>query len=275
VIRVVTDSSCDLPDELIRNNGIEVVPLTIRFGDQALLDRVDLSAAQFWERLRTGDTLPQTSAPAPGQFRTVFERLFSHAADGIVVVSLSSRLSGTFEAARNAARDMDEVVVIDSFTATAALGFQVIEAAREAQRGADLPTVERRARAAATGVVAALDTLEFLRRGGRIGPAAAFLGAALQIKPLIELKGGAVVPAGRVRTRSKSLAFIARRLAELGPTLEELAIVHADARDEAEKLASELDLSCSVLVSEIGPVIGTHTGPGTIGAAYRVRSTRR
>lgn len=275
MIRVVTDSACDLPEEIIAAHDIEIVPLTIRFGEETFLDRIELSTPSFWHRVRSAESLPETSAPSAGQFLETFERLASHNADGIVVISLSSRLSATHQAARVASEQVRSipVKVIDSQNATTALGFQVLEAARAAASGADLDQVADAARDAVpkTKAFAVLDTLEFLRRGGRIGAAVAFFGTALQIKPMIELAEGIVVPAGRVRTRSKALAAVAARIVDIGPRLEEVAIIHADAKEEAQRLAARLETSCRISIAEIGPVIGAHTGPGTIGAAYRVR----
>ncbi|GBD85574.1 degV domain-containing protein [bacterium BMS3Abin02] len=275
MIRVVTDSACDLSEEIVAAHDIEIVPLTIRLGEDTFLDRIELSTPSFWRRMRSTESLPETSAPSAGQFLEAYERLASQDADGIVVVSLSSRLSATHQAARVASEQMVSIPVrvIDSMNATTALGFQVLEAARAAAGGADLEQVAGAALDAVpkTNAFAVLDTLEFLRRGGRIGAAAAFFGTALRIKPMIELAGGAVIPAGRVRTRSKALAAVASRLANIGPSLEEVAIIHADAHEEAERLATRLESSCPISIAEIGPVIGAHTGPGTIGAAYRVR----
>jgi len=271
----VTDSACDLPEAVIAEYGIEVVPLSIRFGDAVFLDRIELTNASFWQRMRSGGPLPQTSAPSAGQFLQAYERLVSKGADGIVVVSLSSQLSATFQSARVASEQMAlaPVRVIDSQTATTALGLQVLETARAAAGGGDLDQVTGVAldAAAHTHVFAALDTLEFLRRGGRVGAAAAFFGTALQIKPMIELAEGIVVPAGRVRTRSKALRAVLERITDVGSDLQEVAIIHADAREEAEQLAARMPTAYQVSITEIGPVIGTHTGPGTIGAAYRVR----
>ncbi|NIA23987.1 MAG: DegV family EDD domain-containing protein [Gammaproteobacteria bacterium] len=271
----MTDSACDLPEEIIAAHDIEIVPLTIRFGEETFLDRIELSTPSFWHRVRSAESLPETSAPSAGQFLETFERLASHNADGIVVISLSSRLSATHQAARVASEQVRSipVKVIDSQNATTALGFQVLEAARAAASGADLDQVADAARDAVpkTKAFAVLDTLEFLRRGGRIGAAVAFFGTALQIKPMIELAEGIVVPAGRVRTRSKALAAVAARIVDIGPRLEEVAIIHADAKEEAQRLAARLETSCRISIAEIGPVIGAHTGPGTIGAAYRVR----
>jgi len=275
MIGVVTDSACDLTAETTEKHRIAIVPLSIRFGEEVLLDGVELTKAAFWDRMRSGEALPETSAPSAGQFVEVFERLASDGMEGIVCVNLSSRLSATYQSATVAAGQLPgiPVRVIDSRNATTGIGLQVLEAARAAAQGADLDQVVEAVQSAAkrTTVFAALDTLEFLRRGGRIGAAAAFFGTALQIKPMIQLSDGAVVPTGRVRTRSKAIAAVLRRITDAGSELREVAVIHADVRDDAERIASQLDLACPVSIAEIGPVIGTHTGPGTIGAAYRVR----
>lgn len=277
MIRVVTDSSADLPAQVVERYGIETVPLSIRLGDQVFLDRVELSTTDFWEAMRSGGPLAETSAPSAGQFLEVFDRLASEGADGVVCITLSSLLSATYQAATVAAAQIDAlpVRVIDSRNATAAIGLSVVAAARASVEGAGFEEVAAVAErtAGSTTAFAALDTLEFLRRGGRIGASAAFFGSALQIKPMIELREGIVVPAGRVRTRSKALTAIVQRITELAPDLEEVTVIHADVAQDAKSLCDRLDLDCPVSVAEIGPVIGTHTGPGTIGAAYRVRRT--
>jgi DegV family protein with EDD domain len=272
VIGVVTDSSCDLTPETFTDYHIELVPFTIRFGTDTYLDRTELTRAMFWDLLRLGDAYPQTSAPGTGQFLSTYERLLSQGMDGIVVVTISSDLSAVYQAAVSAARDLPEVRVIDSRTSTGALGFQVLEAARAARAGDDLDAVARRASDSVgkTGIFVALETLDFLHRGGRIGGASALLGTALQIKPIVEITDGVVQPAGRVRTRSKALDYLRARLVELSPRLAEVSILYSDEVADARLVERGLNLSCEVSEVSVGPVIGTHTGPGTVGVAYRL-----
>lgn len=274
VIRVVTDSSCDLPGELVATHGIEIVPLTIRFGDREYADRTDLTTARFWAELKTSSDLPETSAPSAGDFRERFARLADEGADGIVAVCLSSSLSATYQAAAIAAEQTRPipVKVVDSRNVSMALGFQVLEAARAAARGDNLEQVAAAALAARdrTNFVAALDTLEYLQRGGRIGTTRAFLGGLLNIKPLLTMENGVVAAVGRVRTRSKARATLVERAGMLGSDVQELAILTGDSPDVEDFRQQLSTVIPTHLISEIGPVVGTHTGPEVLGIAYRL-----
>lgn len=274
MIRVVTDSSCDLPDELAATYGIGIVPLTIRFGDREFVDRSELGRAEFWGQLGSSADLPETAAPSAGAFRAKYEDLAKAGASGVVAICLSSNLSGTYQAAVIAAEQTDEVPVkvVDSQNVSMALGFQVLEAARAAALGKDLDSVESAALRARdrTNFVVALDTLEYLQRGGRIGAAQAFFGGLLHIKPLITMEDGVVAPVGRVRTRSRALTTLVQRAAALGSGLAEIAIVAGRAPDAEEFRRQLMSVEPTHLVAEIGPVVGTHSGPGVIGFAYRL-----
>ena len=274
MIRVVTDSSCDLPAELAAIHRIEIVPLTIRFGDREFIDRVDLTHMEFWQTLADSSNLPETAAPSAGAFRDAFQKLAGEGAAGVVVVCLSARLSGTAQAAAIAAEQTSEmpVRVVDSQNVSMALGFQVLEAARAAARGDDLAHVESAALRARdrTNFVVALDTLDFLQRGGRIGSAQAFFGGLLQVKPLITMEDGVVAPAGRVRTRSRAWSALIEEATRLGPRLAEVAVVSGGSPDTnlfRDQLAAVIPTH---LVAQIGPVVGTHSGPGVLGFAYRL-----
>jgi DegV family protein with EDD domain len=273
-VRIVTDSASDLPQEMADALGIVVVPLHVRFGADELVDREQLSVAQFWERCAASADLPETAAPSPGAFKGVFDALLGQGADGVICVTLSSRLSATNEAASQAARAMDDpaaVTVLDSFSVTMGEGLVAVAAAEAAAEGASVD----RALAAAEStrqrltVCGVIDTLENLRRGGRIGGAAAALGNLLSIKPIIEVRGGVVEQESKQRTRAKSLNYLAQKVRTAGP-LERLAVVNAQAPDFDEFLALLADVRTTTprLVGEIGPVIGTHAGPGTIGVAW-------
>ncbi len=277
-VRIVTDSSCDLPVEIADELGIEIVPLSIRFGDEEFIDREELTTAEFWTRCVGSSTLPETAAPAPGQFETVYRRLAEEGATGIVVVSLSSALSATMQSAELAARSVagDESVdidirVIDSRTLTIGLGTIAIACARAAIDGATVEEVEAQALALAerTRVYGALDTLDNLKKGGRIGNARALLGTALSIKPIIEVADGVVEQAGKQRTRSKALAHLIDEVKRYDGRMENLAVMHADCSDVdmfVDMLRPHYD--GEIVVGEIGPVIGTHGGRGTIGVAF-------
>lgn len=274
VVRIVTDSACDLPQARADALGIEIVPLSIRFGDEEFVDRVELSNDEFWRKVATSPVLPETAAPSPGAFEERFRALAADGADGIVCINLSSRLSGTMQAAQVAAKALEgdiPVSVVDSLSVSMGLGRQCIAAQAAAATGADLETVANAAESLAPTIrlFGALDTLEHLRRGGRIGGAQAMLGSVLSIKPIIELRDGVVVEAGKVRTRSKSLHHLADRLAAATkPT--GVIVFHAQAPD-IEEFLDLLEPSvprAEIEVGAIGPVIGTHGGPRTIGLGW-------
>jgi DegV family protein with EDD domain len=279
-VHVVTDSSCDLPPDIADDLGISIVPLTIRFGDEEFVDREELSTAEFWTRCVNSDTLPETAAPAPGQFEQTYRTAAANGATSVIVISLSSALSATMQSAQLAARavtdddsiDLD-VRVIDSRTLTMGLGTIVLACARAARDGAGIEEVEALAHdlVERTRVFGALDTLENLKKGGRIGNAKALLATALSIKPIIEVTGGVVEQAGKQRTRSKALAHLVEKVQSYGGNMENLAVLHADCSDVdlfVEMLAPYH--AGDIVVGEIGPVIGTHGGRGTIGVAFQV-----
>jgi DegV family protein with EDD domain len=273
-IRVVTDSACDLPEALAADLGIEIVPLTIRFGDEELVDRVDFTPAEFWARCHASPVLPQTAAPSPGAYEERYRKLATHGATGIVVVALSGALSATMQSAQVAAAAVAEeipVTVIDSRSVTLGLGLIAVAAARHAAAGGSLEEVAggAQALAARTHVVGTLDTLENLKKGGRIGGAKALLASVLSIKPVIEVRNGEVEEGGRQRTRAKAFAFLVDTVRKAQP-IDALAVAHGDAAD----LGRFLDLlrpiySGEIVVGQIGAVIGAHSGPGTIGVVYQ------
>ena len=274
MIRIVTDSSCDIPTELVARHRIEVVPLTIRFGDDEFVDRVELDPPSFWSRLAAAEGLPETAAPSAGAFLDAYRRLADEGASGVVAICLSSALSATYQSAVIAAEQIADQVpvrVVDSRAVTMALGLQVLEAAQTAESGASLEEVAEVALDAAGGanLYAALDTLEYLRRGGRIGGAQALLGSLLDVKPLITFADGVVAAAGRVRTRRKAVAALTSRVAELAPRLRRLAVLHGDSPDvEAFAAAVAEAGGIEPVVAQLGPVVGTHSGPRTLGVAY-------
>jgi DegV family protein with EDD domain len=273
-VRVVTDSACDMPEELVAELGIEVVPLTIRFGSEELVDREELTNRAFWDRLATAPTLPETAAPSAGAFAARFRALADAGADGIVCVNLSSRLSATMQAAQVAAqsvRDRCPVEVIDSLTCSMGLGNLCIAAARRANEGAPLEEVvtevtDRRDR---TRLYGTLDTLEFLKKGGRIGNARALLGSILAVKPVVEIRDGVVEESGKVRTRSKALRLLADKVHD--QAVEEVAVLQGDAPDIDEflDLIDDVAPRDKIVVGAVGPVIGTHAGPGVLGVTFQ------
>jgi DegV family protein with EDD domain len=274
-IRVVTDSACDLPAPLVQALGIEVVPLTIRFGTEEFVDQVELSSAEFWDRVERSDKLPETAAPSPGAFEARFRRLMDRGATGIVCINLSSHLSGTMQSAQVAAAAVAgecPVQVIDSQSASMGQGNLCLTAARRAADGDSLESivtevVDRRDR---TKLYATLDTLDHIRKSGRIGNARALLGSMLSIKPIIEIKEGVVEEVAKVRTRSKALKELAAKAAE--HKVEHLAVLHGNAPD-LEELLDLLDPIFprdEIITGIVGPVIGTHAGPRVIGVSFQV-----
>lgn len=273
-VRIVCDTACDLPTGLATEHGIVLVPLHVRFGEEEFVDREQLSVQEFWARCARSPNLPETAAPSPGAFGAAFEAVASGGADGVVCVTLSSKLSGTNEAALQAARTLAKeirVEVVDSFSATLGEGVVALAAADAAASGADLAGVVAATESARArlSVFGAIDTLENLRKGGRIGGAAAALGALLSVKPVVEVRDGVVEQESKQRTRAKSLKYLAEKVRSAGP-LERLAVMSADAPDFGEFVALLEGIS-SVhprFVGDIGPVIGTHAGPGAIGVAW-------
>jgi len=272
-IRIVTDSSCDLPQSMIDELHISVVPLSIRFGDEEFIDRVDINNDQFWERCRTSAQLPETAAPSIGQFSEVYHRLKAEGATGIVVVSLSSGLSATMQSAELAAREVVgeiPVEVIDSQNVSMCVGLIAVSCAELAKTGASLADVAAHGRSLVprTHVLGALDTLENLKKGGRIGGAKAFLASALSIKPIITARDGLVAEGGKARTRGKALQFLVDKLKDAGK-VERLGVLHAQCSDVDQFVAMVRTVyPGDITIGEIGPVIGTHAGIGTIGIAY-------
>ena len=269
MIRIVTDSSADLSPAVAAEHHIEVVPLTIRFGDEEFVDRHDLSAAEFWDRMQSTDELPTTAAPSIGAFQQAFETLAAEGAEGVVAICISEDLSATYRSAVLAAQDAQiPVRVIDSRTASIPLGLTAIAAADAARLGADLNDVAEAVAGARADLLATLDTLDNLKRGGRIGAAEAFFGGLLNVKPLITFTDGSVAAAGRVRTRRKALAALLEWLATQ-EHITRLGIVHGNAPEIEEFVgrAGERVGDVPVLVELAGPVIGTHAGAGFVGLA--------
>lgn len=273
MIRIVTDSSCDLPAEVVERHRITVVPLTIRFGDEDLVDREDLSVDEFWERLTTGEVTPETAAPSVGRFQNAYKMLSNEGADGVVAIMISSEISATHQSATLAAEQLVSgipVRVVDSRLVSGALGMAVLAAAQVAEAGGTIDEVEGAARDAAASInfFAALDTLEYLKRGGRIGGAAAFFGNLLDVKPIITFDDGAVHPGGRVRTRRKALAAVLTHLD--GITTTEVGVLHSDPDDLDDFMTALAERGhTDPPVFRLGPVVGTHAGPGVLGVVYR------
>ena len=275
-IRVVTDSACDIPEEVARRLNIDIVSLSIRFGDEEFTDRLDLTPEAFWAKCKASKTLPETAAPSPGAFQAAYERAKADNCDGVIVLTLSALLSATNQSAvlgSEAVAGALAVRVIDTKAVSMAQGLLVIDVAELAATGADLDQLVAHAESlvAKVGVVAMLDTLEHLIKGGRVGGARALLGQVLSIKPLLELKDGVVAEAGRQRTRSKALVAIAEVVKSHAP-LKRLALVHGASSEVAalEALVADIDTQNAIIVTDMGPVVGAHGGPGIIGLCWIV-----
>jgi DegV family protein with EDD domain len=247
-----------------------VVPLTVSFGSDAYRDGIDLTAEQFYQKLKDSRIFPTTSAPPPLAFAEVFDGL-AEKTDDIVVLTISAKLSGTHDAALQGTTLMKKrcrVHVIDSQLATIGQGFVAMKAAQAAQSGASADEVLEgvRRNIPRSEILAAFDTLEYLRRGGRIGAAKAYLGSMLNVNPLIVLKDGVIKPAGRTRSRSKAINSLFA-FAENYSFIEELAVEYTDCRADAEALIDRLAAIFQkehIHLSRMTPVIGTHTGPGLL-----------
>jgi len=277
-VRVVTDSGCDLTDELAAANHVTIVPLTIRFGDEELVDRRDITPAEFWRRCRGTAALPQTAAPSPGAFQAAYEQAASDGADAVVCLTISSRVSGTYQSALAGAEALSgrvPVHVVDTKSVTMGQGLLCLAAAQAAAAGSSAPEVVAEVedlipRTRVYGVVGALDHLQ---RGGRIGGAAALLGSLLSIKPVIQVKDGVVEEESKQRTRARALAYLVAKPRADAP-LERLAVCNGAASDIEAVVSSLSDIPVAheLVVADLGPVVGTHTGPETIGICYLVRS---
>jgi DegV family protein with EDD domain len=273
-VAVVTDSTAYLPDELLEGYGIHNVPLYVVLAGRSGREGWDISPGDVARALSVRGQTVSTSRPTPGDFVAAYRRALDAGAERLVSIHLSSELSGTSDAARLAASQVGEhiVTVVDTRSAAMGAGFAVLAAARSAATGADAATVAATAReiAAATRTFFVVDTLEHLRRGGRIGSAAAVLGSALAVKPVLHVQDGRVVPLEKVRTTTRALNRLVQRAVEAagdGPV--SVAVHHLAAPERAERLAAELrerlPSLCELHVSELGAAIGAHVGPGAVG----------
>lgn len=270
-IRIVTDSNCDLPGELVAEYGITVVPFYINIGTQSYLDQVEMSRQEFYEGLPKFKTHPMTSVPGPGTLVRLFEELAAGGATGILAIHISGSLSAMVNTARLAAEEWDgvPVTVFDSGNLTLGTGFQVLAAARAAAEGRSMDEIVALLQdlSARTYCFAALETVEFLRRSGRLTRFQSGLASVLQIKPLLKMNNGEP-EMERVRTNNGATERVIELVRELGP-LEELAMVHTYALERAESLHQQaLSLfpeGKTPLWAEVTPVIGAHIGPGAVG----------
>ena len=277
-IAVVTDSTAYLPAELIKKYNLIVAPQVLIWGEETFQDGVDIQPDEFYTRLKTAKVMPTTSQVSIATMKTIFEELVEKGFD-VLGIFISSKLSGTIQSAIQAKEMMgkasEKVTFVDSKSTAMAMGFQVLTVARAIEDGANLNDAVALAEKAReyTGVYFAVDTLEFLHRGGRIGGAQRFLGTALNMKPVLAVQDGRVEAVERIRTKSKALERVLELVIEQtqGKTPIRLATLHASAEEEArtllDKATKELNATESI-ISTVSPVVGTHAGPGTVGLAY-------
>jgi DegV family protein with EDD domain len=269
-VAIVTDSTADLPPHLAMSRSITVVPLTLNLDGQSLLDGVDIRPEDFYKRLPTATTHPTTSQPSPGRFAETYASLLA-GHESVVSIHISEKLSGTYASARQAAdmTDPKRVRVIDSELVSMSLGLITLVASAMASGGAEVETIEAKVLDMRPHIQTyfSVATLEFLRRGGRIGRASAMLGSVLQVKPVLCIRDGLVTPLERVRTFDRAL----NRVVELARGVDRghgvcVIVGHADAEADAERIARELDpIAETLMIQPLGPVVGAHAGPGVVG----------
>ncbi len=276
-IHIVTDSASDISLEEAKELGVEIVPLSVRFGEAEYTDLIDLSVSDFYQKMSESDLLPSTAAPSPGAFEAAFKRCVEAGAEGVVCINLSLALSATGQAAQLAADALVDTITvkcIDSKSITSGLGTIIRKAASAAKAGKSLDEIVSLVEglASKTRIFATLDTLENLKKGGRIGGAKAMVGTMLQFKPCLDLSSGEVVEAGRQRTRKKSLMWLKEVLENEGE-ITDLCIIHGDAPDVEEfaDLISDLVPQDNIRINQLGAVIGTHGGPRVLGVTYLVQ----
>jgi DegV family protein with EDD domain len=275
-VAIVTDSTAYIPPDLIEQYHISVAPLVLIWGDETYEDGVDIQPDEFYTRLAGAKVMPSTSQATPKTFHKIYTDLLEQDYE-ILAVLISSALSGTVVSAVQVQAEMPDapIEIVDSYNTAMALGFQVLQAARAAEEGANLAECKEVAERAIehTGVIFAVDTLEFLHRGGRIGGASRYLGTALNIKPILEVQEGRIEALEKVRTRKKSLVRLTELIGERidGREPVRLATLHANSPQDAQELldmAKDQFNPVETVFSEVSPVIGTHVGPGTVGLAY-------
>ena len=274
-IAIVTDSTADIPKDIAQKHGITVVPLNVRFGMEEFKDGIDIDNDEFYRRLQAESELPTTSQPSPGDFSAAYEKLLADH-DGVVSIHISGKLSQTINSAVQGAREVDsdgtKIKTIDTGQATIPLGLIVIEAAKSAASDADLDVVVSAAnnatdRARFYGMV---DTLEYLVKGGRIGRAKGFIGGLLKVTPIITLEEGESSPVANPRTRRKGLEKLKQLVEEAAP-FDQLAMHYSTEPEEIQKLAADLAHLApegGVMISQIGAVVGTYSGPGSLGVGF-------
>lgn len=275
-VGIVTDSTAYIPKELIAKFPILIAPAVVIWSGKEYHDGVDIQPSEFYTRLATAEELPTTSQPSPAVVKEKFEKMLTDGYD-VLGIFVSEKLSGTLASARQAKEMLPDanIEIIDAQSASMGTGWAILAAAKAAEQGASLAeckAVVEKAREN-TDLVLMVDTLEFLQRGGRIGGAQAFIGTALNFKPILALEDGALEPVERVRTHKKAVlrlvSFVEERVGGRSPVY--LAALHANAEDEARRvldMAAELINPVQTVITDISPAVGAHTGPGTLGLAF-------
>lgn len=272
---VVTDSNATVPAVLVKELDIKVVPLLLNVGGKSMKDGLEITPNEFYRQQRIQKYTAKTSSPSVADFLNAYKGGIG-SAKGIVSIHLPVTLSGTLEVAETASRLVEgvEIKVVDSNSVAMGQGFVVIEAARTAAEGKNLEEVVHRAQEISRKVrfFAMLDTLEYLQRGGRIGGVAALVGMALQIKPVVTMRAGRVEPLAKPRTKTRALDYMLDKMKDdIGSKPVHVAVLHTDVRDDAERLKQILHstFDCvEMYITELTPVMGAHSGPGVLGAAY-------
>ena len=278
MIKIVTDSTADLPAELANELGITVVPLKVCFGEEVYRDRVDISEDDFYKRLLHGPVHPTTTQPTPQDFAEVYRKLSSEA-DGIISIHISEKLSGTCNSASQGVKLVENgcpIEVIDSKTTSMALGMIVIAATTLAASGKSLQEIVEGVNkvVASVQLFVLFDTLKYLAKGGRIGKAKSLLGSVLSVKPMLTIKDGEFLPVSQARSRSKGIDKLADFVGN-ADNIEDLAIIYSTTPEEAQLLADRINLTLKlkqVRIARLGPVLGVHGGPGVLAMAFRTKS---
>ncbi len=275
VIRIVTDSTASIPAETAQALGITIVPLIVIFGEEAYLDRIELDSASFYRKLSASKVFPRTSLPPPATFQQAYMQLIEEGADAILSIHISSKLSGTYQSARLASETLPDEVkkipieLVDSQSASIGMTPAILQAAREAREGMELEEIKAHLLdvLSRTQFLGVLDTLEFVRRSGRLNGAIALLGNMLNVKPILALKNGEIIPVGVSSTRSRAYAHITRQVAAAGEVEQIIAGESSPGTGQQLIEALKATYQGDVPLYELGAVLGTHTGPGTAAVA--------
>jgi DegV family protein with EDD domain len=278
-VKIVTDRTCDISAELEKELNITNIPVYLVFGQTSYRDGVDMTTDQFYQKLLHEPIYPSTSQPTPKDFVDVFEKLSAEGADGILAIHISKKLSGTINSAEQAikmVKTKTPITIIDSESVSVGLGIQVLAAARMAKAGKSLAEISAAINKMVplTKVFILFDTLEYLAKGGRIGKAKSLMGSILNVKPMIAVKDGELVPSGgQVRSRAKGKEKLLE-FANSAKNVEDLAVIHSTTPDEAMELVKSITSFPRerIMIQRVGPVLATHAGPGVLGIALRTKS---